>query len=194
MAYRGAIAMVDADRLDRTGQLAFWINAYNACVLGLIVERWPLDSVAAVSGAFTSLRFRVAGAEMTLDEIEHGKARRLGDPYVHYGLNCGARGCPPLRVYGDDVDLELAANGRRYLSDPARGAREEDGRLLLSRIHQWFGGDFAPLGDGPSFASMLLATWRPQRVLPTVRALLPGELRTLDEVGFLDYDWSVNSS
>ena len=23
---------------------------------------------------------------------------------------------------------------------------------------------------------------------------LPGELRTLDEVGFLDYDWSVNSS
>lgn len=192
--YRASIADVDADRLDRAQQLRFWINAYNATVLGLIVERWPLDSVAAVRGAFTALRFRVARREMTLDEIEHGKARRLGDPYVHYGLNCGARGCPPLRAYSADVEIELADNGRRYLADRDRGARAEEGRVLLSRIHQWFGGDFAPLGDGPSFASTVLAVARPHRVLPAIRGLLPDELREPRGVGFLDYDWSVNSS
>lgn len=192
--YRAAIADVDADRLDRAQQLRFWINAYNATVLGLIVERWPLESVAAVRGAFTALRHRVAGREMTLDEIEHGKARRLGDPFVHYGLNCGARGCPPLRAYGADVEVALADNGRRYLADRDRGARAARGRLLLSRIHQWFGGDFAPLRDGPSLASTVLAVARPHRVLPAIRGLLPDELRPLGEVGFLDYDWSVNSS
>ncbi|MGI9539673.1 MAG: DUF547 domain-containing protein [Miltoncostaeaceae bacterium] len=193
-AFRAAIAGVDADRLDRVQQLRFWINAYNATVLGLVVERWPIDSVAAVPGAFTALRFRVAGREMTLDEIEHGKARRMGDPYVHYGLNCGARGCPPMRAYGEDVELELADNGRRYLADRNRGARADGERVLLSRIHQWFGGDFAPLGDGPSLASTLLAVARPHRVLPAIRGILPEELRATRRVGFLDYDWSVNSS
>ena len=193
-AYREEIAGFDADRLDRRRQIAFWVNAYNATVLGLIADRWPVGSVLDVPGAFVSVRSRVGGAEMTLDEIEHGKARRLGDPRVHLGLNCGSVGCPPLRVYGPDPGDELDANGRRYLADPRRGARPDGDRIQLSRVFQWFGGDFAPIGGGPSLASTLLVAARPSRVLPALRPLLPGELRGLSRVAFLDYDWSVNAA
>ncbi len=191
-AYGRQLGTTDPDALDRLGQVAFWINAYNACVLALVGARWPLASIVEIPGAFTNIRFAVGGRRMTLDDMEHGKARRLGEPLVHVGLNCGSVGCPPLRGYGGDVLAELEVNGRRYLADTARGARLDGDRLLVSRIFQWFGGDFAPLGAGPSAASTLAAVAKPARVLPALSPLLPPRLRTARSVGFLDYDWSVN--
>ncbi len=153
----------------------------------------PVRSVLEIDGAFTRVRFRVGRAELTLDEIEHGIARRFGDARVHFGLNCGAVGCPPLRAFaGPGLGGLLEENGRRYLADEQRGARADGERLLLSRIFQWFAGDFAPVGSMPSALGSLLGVLRPARVLPAVRGLLPERLRGARRVGFLEYDWAVN--
>jgi hypothetical protein len=192
-AYRRDLAAADPSSLARDEQLAFWINAYNASVLALVAQRMPVRSVLEIDGAFTRVRFRVGRAELTLDEIEHGIARRFGDALVHFGLNCGAVGCPPLRAFaGPGLDGLLEANGRRYLADEQRGARADGDRLLLSRIFQWFAGDFAPVGSMPSALGSLLGALRPARVLPAVRGLLPERLGDARRVGFLDYDWGVN--
>lgn len=191
-AYLAALEAADPAALDRVGQIAFWINAYNACTLSAVAERWPVATVFDIPGIFTSRRFRVAGRSLTLDDMEHGIARRLGDPRVHFGLNCGSVGCPPLRAYDDDAVAQLEANGRRYLADARRGARADGERVRLSRIFQWFGGDFLAGADAPSAWATMLAAARPARVLPAVRPYLPAPLTAAQRVGFLDYDWSVN--
>ncbi|HEX2503047.1 MAG TPA: DUF547 domain-containing protein [Miltoncostaeaceae bacterium] len=192
-AYRRDLAAADPSSLARDEQLAFWINAYNASLLGLVAERMPVRSVLEIDGAFTRVRFRVGRSALTADEIEHGIVRRFGDARVHFGLNRASVGCPPLRAFaGPGLGGRLEENGRRYLADEQRGARGEGERVLLSRIFQWFAGDFAPVGTMPSALGMLLGALRPARVLPAVRGLLPEGLREARRVGFLDYDWAVN--
>jgi hypothetical protein len=192
-AYRRDIAAADPSSLARDEQLAFWINAYNASILGLVAERMPVASVLDIDGAFTRVRFRVGRDDLTADEIEHGIVRRFGDARAHFGLNCASVGCPPLRAFdGAGLGGQLEDNGRRYLADEQRGARGDGDRVLLSRIFGWFAGDFAPVGTMPSAAGMVLGTLRPARVLPAVRGLLPGRLGAARRVGFLDYDWAVN--
>jgi Protein of unknown function, DUF547 len=192
-AYRRDLAVADPSSLARDEQLAFWINAYNASILALVAERMPVRSVLDIDGAFARIRFRVGRAGLTADEIEHGIVRRFGDARAHFGLNCASVGCPPLRAFdGAGLVRQLEDNGRRYLADEQRGARADGDRVLLSRVFQWFAGDFAPVGTMPSALGTLLGALRPARVLPAVRGLLPERLQSARRVGFLDYDWAVN--
>ncbi len=192
-AYRRDLAAADPSSLARDEQLAFWINAYNASLLGLVAERMPVRSVLDIDGAFTRVRFRLGRSALTADEIEHGIVRRLGDARAHFGLSRASVGSPPLRAFsGPGLGGQLEENGRRYLADEQRGARREADRVLLSRIFKWFAGDFAPVGAMPSALGTLLGAARPARVLPAVRGLLPEGLREARRVGFLDYDWAVN--
>eukprot|EP00960_Hanusia_phi_P042458 755503-Hanusia_phi.AAC.7 len=37
------------------------------------------------------------------------------DPRIHFALNCGARGCPPIRFYrGEDLDAMLSTATRAF--------------------------------------------------------------------------------
>ena len=181
------------ETLGRDEQLAFWINAYNAHALALASRR-GIASILEIPGVFTDVRVEVARARLTLDEIEHAKARRFADHRVHFALNCASVGCPPLRAYsGRALDAELDENGRRYLSDARRGARIEDGRLRLAMVFRWFAGDFAPIGRMPSALGSLIGTLLPRRVLPAARAHLPPALRSARRVGFIAWDWSLNA-
>lgn len=186
----------DPDSLGRDEAAAFWINAYNACILELVVRWRPKRSINDIPGAFWGERFRIAGVALSADGIEHAKARKFGDALVHFGLNCASRGCPPLAVYsGAAVWQELEANGRRYLADESRGASLAGPRKIrLSQIFRWFGGDFAPITKPPSELGTLLALFRPKRLLPWTLPYLPEQLRGATEVGFLKYDWSLNSA
>ena len=81
-------------------QLAFWINAYNACVLQTVVDHYPIHGKAAeypanslrqVPGAFERLPHRVLGKTLTLDEIEKGLAE-FKEPQALLALGRGAIG------------------------------------------------------------------------------------------------------
>jgi Protein of unknown function, DUF547 len=192
-AYRRDLAAADPASFSRDEQLAFWINAYNASILNLVAERMPVRSVLDIDGALTRVRFRVARSDVSADEIVHGIVRRLGDPRAHFALSGASVGGPPLRAYdGAGLGAQLEDNARRYLADEQRGARGDGERVLVSRILQWFAGDFAPVGSMPSALGTMLGVMRPRRVLPAVRGLLPERLRPARRVGFLAYDWAVN--
>ena len=44
-AYLDMMGAVDPDELSRNGQLAFYINLYNAATLRLVVDHYPLKSI-----------------------------------------------------------------------------------------------------------------------------------------------------
>ncbi len=190
--YLKYLARADPQALSRAGQMALYINAYNACTLKLILEHFedgrPVRSIKRIGGFFTKpwdIRFcRVGGETLTLDEIEHDILRPVfKDPRVHFAVNCASLSCPPLisEPYREAIlERQLDASTTVFINDPGSNYLE-DGKLHVSRIFKWFAEDF------------------PEGVIPFVLRFARGDLRErLNAAGdrisvrYLDYDWSLN--
>ena len=195
-------------RWTRHQRMAFWNNAYNQFTLRAIVDHYPIrgwrlslgprNSIRRIDGVWTRLKWRAAARDVTLDQIEHAILRpEFGDARVHLALNCASRGCPPLRAdpyVGADLDRQLDDAARQYLATPA-GSRVLDGRLLVSKIFDWYGGDFvkqyAGLHPGPGDAADRAIRGFVQQYGPPAAA---AAARAGSAIQFLDYDWSLNDA
>src|SRR5205807_2470609 len=111
----------------RDAELAYWINAYNACVLKGVIDHYPTRSVLAIKspyGFFLRLRYRLGGKSLTLYTLENKIIRkRYQDPRVHFALNCASRGCPrlPQQVFeGATLDRVLDEKAREFIADPKK--------------------------------------------------------------------------
>jgi hypothetical protein len=187
-------------------RMAFWINAYNVFTLRAIVDHYPIrgsrfslsprNSIRQIDGVWTTLEWRAAGRTVTLDDIEHRILRpEFGDARVHMAVNCASKSCPPLRAEpyaGADLDRQLDEAAQRYLASPA-GTRVAGGRLLVSRIFEWYGDDFikryAAMHPGSGRAADrairgFVERYGPPEAAAASRSDLP--------IRFLDYDWSLN--
>ena len=178
--------------------MAFWINAYNALTIDLVADEWPLASIQGLDGGkvWDTRKFVVAGKSVTLNEIENGVLRPLGDPRVHAALNCASRGCPPLaaKVFsGSTLDAQLDVQSSAWMHTTGIAIDRERGTVALSRVFDWFGEDFAsvpgpdvPGVDGEAEAAIRFAILHD-----------PGDAPYLREgryaVTWAPYDWGVNS-
>ena len=189
----------------RNDRLAFWINAYNACMLNRVVEHYPIqpaggllglknraagrpaNSVWQIDDVFEGRHCPVAGAPRSQDEIEHEIVRPLGDPRIHFAVNCAARSCPPLapRAYeGDRLGEQLDAQVAAFLQDPAHfRVSRQAGRTVVTvnRVLDWFGEDFGG----------------PEGVLSFLAGYAQGsDSKALDDpaarLEFFEYDWTLN--
>ncbi len=97
-AYVGTLPGVELDGFGRSEQMAFWINAYNALTLTLILDNYPLASIRDLDDGnpWEAHSWTVAGRSVTLNAIEHEILRPMGDPRIHAAVNCASKGCPPL--------------------------------------------------------------------------------------------------
>lgn len=187
--------VVDPPGLTRSEALAYWLNLYNAGALDLAARAFSrgAGSVLRVPGAFTTPVFRVAGEHLSLDDIEHGKIRRFGDPRIHGALVCGSVSCPTLRLEpyrGDRLDDQLDDQMRRFLTGGGAQIDDATRSFLLSRVFLWYGGDFTRPHRMP--------TWLPARSGNLVTALgpwldlSPGWIEAGPiNVGFQPYDWGL---
>ncbi len=188
-----------AEPADPLAREAFWIDAYNALTLSLVAANWPLGSIRDLDGGdpWSVRRFRVAGRALTLNDIEHGILRPMGDPRVHAAVNCASRGCPPLArtPYAADpagVDAALDAAARRWVAAGALELGEDT--VAFNRIFEWYAEDFRRADDRPVPGldpAMAAAARFCARYLPADRAaaLLAGGRAG----SWIDYDWSVNA-
>jgi hypothetical protein len=181
----------DYEGWTRAERIAFWINAYNAFTVRLIVDHYPVASIRTIGwlpGAAFRQRFipmeGLQGGTISLDEIENGTLRSaFREPRIHFALVCASRGCPALRgeaYRGADLDRQLDDQVRAFLHDPTRNRVDPATRTLyLSSIFKWFRSDFeAAAGSLPAYVARYLDSGATQ-------------LSTYS-VAFLDYDWSLN--
>jgi hypothetical protein len=143
----------DEHAWTREQRLAFWINAYNAFTLRAIVDHYPIrrpwltlqprNSIRQIDGVWTTMRWRAAGREVTLDDIEHQILRReLKEPRIHFAINCASVSCPPLPpepYRAETLDAQLDEAARRYLASPEGFARRRRHAARLE--HPRFGTD-----------------------------------------------------
>lgn len=205
-AYLAGLSAVGADAFaawTRPQQMAFLINAYNAFTVELILTKYPdLKSIKDLGSLIRSpwkpAWIPLLGQTLSLDDIEHGRLRERGrydDPRIHFAVNCASIGCPMLReeaFVADRLDAQLDEQARRFLADRTRNRWDAGrGRLMVSKIFDWYGDDFRQGHQGiaslPAFFARhadLLADASADRA--RIRA------GSGVEIGFLDYDWALN--
>ena len=176
-------------------RLAFWLNAYNACVVQCVLDRYPVTSVREIPGFFDKIRYRVGGRNLTLNEIE-AQVRAFGDWRVHFALVCASRSCPLLRAEAYDperLEEQLVAQVTAFLQDNQQALRIEGGTLRVSKLFDWYATDFFPaarLGLLRKLKPALLKAVLEPYLEPSTTQMIGWLPQT--PVKFLDYDWSLN--
>jgi hypothetical protein len=188
--------MTQLDAIDPAGlrsraeKLAFWINAYNALAIDLVARHPGVASIREIGSLLRPVwkreAGRVGGKPISLGEIEHGILRKLGEPRIHFAIVCASVSCPSLRREPWDaerLDAQLDDGVRRFLSSPEKGLRLDraEGLLFLSRIFDWFEGDFDPEG---------VLAFVSRHVPAPDRAFLEARRPRIEH---LDYDWRLNA-
>jgi hypothetical protein len=195
-----ALAGFDPKGLHIPAQTAFWLNAYNACVLRDAAE-------LGAGGFFERTRAQVAGHGWSLDDIEHGLLRgnvpkhaafsapmkksdpRLAympitfDERVHFAMFSGCRSSPPLRVLrAASLDTELEAAARDYIRATVR-VKDEGARVKVPKIFQWYADDF-----GGEDGVLEFVTARLDEEWVEMIDRRQGSVR----LKYLDFDWTLN--
>jgi hypothetical protein len=189
-----------------SGELAFWINAYNAYTLADVLDTayGKHKSVRDVSGFFDERKHAIAGEQLTLDEIEK-RGRDLHDPRIHFAIVCASTSCPKLQRFaytGQALDRQLDAAAREFLADPNRGLRfdREHNDLYVSPIFEWYAGDFTGASSGTgSFWARAKATVSGNELVDFIAKHAPPEIaerirEKRPRLHYFRYDWSLNSS
>ena len=198
LGFRDRMQTTDPDALSHDGALAFWLNLYNAGALAVAADTFEsgASSVLRIPGVFDSPWATIAGESLSLNDIEHGKIRRFGDPRIHGALICGSVSCPTLRYepFGENLDDQLDDQMRSFLAGGGAAVDRTDGTLRLSRIFLWYGGDFTRphrmptlLPSGKADLARVVAGWLPEADAEWVITSSP-------MVEYASYDWGLACS
>ena len=177
---------------------AFLINLYNAATVELILTRYPdLKSIKELGGLFSSPWkkdfINLFGETRSLDDIEQTMLRGApdySDPRIHFALNCASIGCPALRpeAYdGSQLTAQLDDQAKRFLHDHSRNRFDPGKGLSVSKIFDWYAGDFDKHAGG---VRNFLAGYADPLGLDA-NAVSKLESGTLP-ISYTDYDWRLN--
>ena len=175
-------------------KLAFWINVYNIFAVKIVINNYPLKSIKDVGGFFKSVwkvkAGTVDGKKYSLDEIEHGILRKMGDPRIHTAIVCASISCPNLRkksYSSKNLNKQLDIQMKDFLANPNKGMRininEQPRRIFLSPIFNWFAQDFISSGGVRNFISPYLSE-KNRNVIKNPQY----------SISYMDYNWAINGN
>lgn len=159
--------------------LAYWINAYNAYTIKLIIDNYPLKSIKDIKSPWDRQFFKINGVLHSLNELEHKILRKLGDPRIHFAINCASFSCPIVwnRAFtARNVDDALETLTKNFINDPKRNTITEE-VVEVSKIFSWFKKDFKVDGeDAKAFINKYSEV----------------KIDKQKKKGYKKYDWSLN--
>lgn len=162
---------------------AFWVNAYNAYTIKLILENYPIKSIMKIKkkgkDAWNIKLAKVGGKTYTLNHIEHEILRKdYDDPKIHVGVNCASGSCPQLGNFAfTEANYEAKTDElmKKFINDANRNKISAK-KLQLSKIFEWFKGDFTKKGSLIEFLNKYSDT----------------KIKKNAKISFLEYDWNLN--
>ena len=172
--------------LSNNEKFAYWINAYNAFTVKLIIENYPLKSIkdlgsnATKNSPWDKKFFKIGVKEMTLNNIEHDILRKqFNDPRLHFAINCASYSCPKLlnkAFEAATLNQQLNERAVDFLNDPTKNIITPSS-AKLSSILLWYGEDFTKTGVTKI---EYINRYSRIKILPTA---------TID---YLKYNWGLN--
>lgn len=169
-------------------QLAYWINAYNAFTVKLIIDHYPLKSIQdlqprlnipLINTVWNLEFFEIGGKKASLDEIEHKILRKeFNEPRIHFAINCASFSCPKLlneAFTANKLEQQLQATAVNFINDPKRNNIAAN-TVEISQIFSWFKGDFTKNGS----------------IIDYLNRYSKVKINPKAKVSHLTYDWSLN--
>lgn len=119
------------------------------------------------------------GSKITLDDIDYRILKNLGEPHIHFAINCAAYSCTSLKnraFYPDTIQDELKNAAIRFLNDTERNEISKK-KAKLSKLFDWFKADFSTQTDLITFLNQYSKV----------------KINEKTKISFLDYNWSLNN-
>lgn len=158
--------------------LAYWINAYNALTIDLILKHYPVKSIKDIKNPWKQKLWTLGGKTYSLDYIEHSILRKLNEPRIHFAIVCASYSCPKLlnTAYSPaNLEEQLTKATKYFLEDTARN-QISTSEIKLSKIFKWFASDFKQNGSLIDFLNLY------SKITIDAHA----------KKSYLDYNWSLN--
>ncbi|AWG23319.1 hypothetical protein FFWV33_18180 [Flavobacterium faecale] len=163
---------------SRNATLSYWINVYNAYTVKLIVDNYPVKSIKEISNPWGKKFFKLGGKSYSLEQVEHEILRKMGEPRIHFAINCASYSCPNLlnEAYTEaKLSKQLAAVAKDFINDRTKNTITASS-VNISEIFNWFGGDFKTKGSIVDFLNQY----------STVK------INSNAKITFKDYNWTLN--
>ena len=166
------------DNWSKNEKLAYWINAYNALTVDLILRHYPLKSIKDIKNPWDQRLWKLGNKWYNLDEIEHQILRKMNEPRIHFAIDCASYSCPKLQneaFNNINLDEQLTNATKEFLTNPNKNNLSEN-NLQLSKIFQWFSKDFKQNGSLIDFLNQYSNT----KISENAR------------IKYKDYNWALN--
>ncbi len=167
-------------------QLAYWINAYNAYTVELIVDNYPVESIKDIKKGLPFLNsvwdiefIEIEGNTYDLNHIEHQILRKdFDEPRIHFAIVCASISCPNLSneaFTASKIDHQLSTQAHAFINDKTKNNISPN-EAQLSKIFSWFKSDFT----------------KKTTLLEYINQYSDRQASSDAKVSYLDYDWGLN--
>ena len=131
--------------------MAYWINAYNAFTIKLILNNWPVNNIKNIGNESPwDIEFiKIEDQTYNLNAIEHKILRKkFNDPRIHFAVNCASVSCPKLlnEAYNaNKLDQQLTSRAKDFINKTSKNIIKEN-KIIISNIFKWYKEDFIQKG------------------------------------------------
>ena len=166
------------DNWSRNQKMAYWINAYNAFTIKLIVDNYPISSITKLHGGkpWDHSWIPLGDKTYTLNDIEHKILRpQFKDARIHFAVNCAAASCPPVlnRAWtATNLNSNLDKQASLFINNTDFNSIGKK-KIELSKIFDWYKEDF---GDLIGYINKYATT----------------KVNDNAKISFKEYDWALN--
>jgi len=167
-----------AEDWTKEDKLAFWINAYNAMTVDLIVRNYPVKSIKNIKDPWEKRYWQLGEKWYNLDEIEHQILRKMNEPRIHFAIVCASYSCPKLQneaFTASNLEEQLTHATSEFLADTSKNEIAPD-RIKISKIFKWFTKDFTENGSLINFINQYSTISISENV----------------KISYKDYNWDLN--
>ena len=172
-------------------KLAYYINAYNAFTIKLILDYYDggklksikdigsIIKIPRISDGWSKSFIKIGKKTVSLNNIEHDIIRKqFAEPRIHVALVCAAKSCPKLRseaYTATQLNAQLDDQFVNFVNDPAKNIVKANS-AKISPIFNWYGADFTkkPMTD-----------W--------LNAYSKTKIAANSPISYMDYDWALNA-
>jgi len=159
-------------------KLAYWMNAYNALTVDLIVQNYPIKSIKDIDNPWKQRLWKLGSKWYNLDGIEHQILRKMNEPRIHFGIACASYSCPKLlneAFTASNVEAQFEKATKAFIVDKKHNEISEN-KLYLSKIFKWFAKDFKQNGTLIDFLNKYTEV----------------KISKNAKKSFKDYNWALN--
>ncbi|MDP5078278.1 MAG: DUF547 domain-containing protein [Nonlabens sp.] len=164
-------------------QFAFYINLYNAATVNMILENGIPKSIKDIDGPFGQVWLKdaayVNGKSISLASLEKSILQKMGDPRMHFAINCASFSCPKLQrdAYVATKINDQMDNAAKEFVNSDKNDLANSAAPKISEIFKFYPQDFKESGLS---------------ILEYVNQYANKKVDTNAPLEYVPYDWSLN--